>query len=136
PPAERRGGGPAARRRLPRCAGRARAGPRPPRARPRARSCGRRHAGHAPSAQRARSTMSPRRPLLLGLPLAALIVVAAFALRRLDDFDTWWHLASRRWIAQHHAIPYTDVLSYTVPTNEWINLQWLYDLLLYEIYSL
>ena len=64
------------------------------------------------------------------------IVVAAFALRRLDDIDTWWHLASGRWIAQHHAVPYTDVLSFTVRNNEWVNLQWLYDLLLYAIYSL
>ena len=80
--------------------------------------------------------MSDRRSLLRWLPLAALIVVAAFALRRLDDFDTWWHLASGRWIAQHHAVPYTDVLSFTARNNEWVNLQWLYDLLLYAIYSL
>jgi hypothetical protein len=74
--------------------------------------------------------------MLRWLPYSALAVVAAFALRRLDDFDTWWHLASGRWIAQHHAVPYTDVLSFTVRNNEWINLQWLYDLLLYAIYSL
>ena len=72
--------------------------------------------------------------MLRWLPLAALIVVAAFALHRLDDFDTWWHLASGRFIAQHRAIPYTDVLSFTVPTNEWVNLQWLYDLVLYAIW--
>jgi hypothetical protein len=73
--------------------------------------------------------------LLPWLPVFALVVVAAFALRRLDDFDTWWHLASGRWIAQHHAIPHTDVLSFTAPTNAWINLQWLYDLLLYAVYG-
>jgi hypothetical protein len=73
--------------------------------------------------------------LLPWLPCAALLVVAAFSLRRLDDFDTWWHLASGRWIAQHHAVPHTDVLSFTVRNNEWINLQWLYDLLLYAVYS-
>ena len=70
------------------------------------------------------------------LPLSALIVVGIFALRRLDDFDTWWHLASGRWIAQHHAIPYTDVLSFTVPNNAWVNLQWLYDLLLYVFFRI
>jgi hypothetical protein len=74
--------------------------------------------------------------LVSWLPYTALIVVAAFAVRRLDDFDTWWHLASGRWIAQHHAVPYTDVLSFTVRNNEWVNLQWLYDLLLYAVYSL
>jgi hypothetical protein len=50
-------------------------------------------------------------------PYTALLVVLAFSLRRLDDYDTWWHLASGRWIAQHHAIPHTDVLSFTVPTK-------------------
>jgi hypothetical protein len=69
------------------------------------------------------------------LPYTALLVVLAFSLRRLDDYDTWWHLASGRWIAQHHAVPRTDVLSFTVPTNEWVNLQWLYDLLLYAVYA-
>ncbi len=90
-------------------------------------------AAPAPSAARTGSFLDK---LLALLPLSALFVVAVFALRRLDDFDTWWHLASGRWIAQHRAIPYTDVLSFTVPKNEWVNLQWLYDLLLYAIWSI
>lgn len=69
------------------------------------------------------------------LPAFGLVVVALFSLRRLDDFDTWWHLASGRWIAQHASVPHTDVLSFTVPQNEWINLQWLYDLLLYLFWT-
>jgi tetratricopeptide (TPR) repeat protein len=73
--------------------------------------------------------------LVSALPLAALVVVAAFALRRLDDFDTWWHLASGRWIVQNGSIPDHDVLSFTVPQNEWINLQWLYDVLLYAVWT-
>ncbi len=73
--------------------------------------------------------------LMSALPWFGLLVVALFAIRRLDDFDTWWHLASGRWIFQHHAIPSTDVLSFTVPQNEWINLQWLYDLLLYAFWN-
>jgi hypothetical protein len=72
--------------------------------------------------------------LAAALPSLSLVVVAALALRRLDDFDTWWHLASGRWIAGHASVPHTDVLSYTVPENEWINLQWLYDLLLYGLW--
>ncbi len=70
------------------------------------------------------------------LPLFALLVVAALALRRIDDFDTWWHLASGRWIALHMSVPVTDPLSFTVPHNEWINLQWLYDLSMYGVYML
>lgn len=70
------------------------------------------------------------------LPLLGLLVVALFAIRRLDDFDTWWHLAAGRWMVRNLSIPDTDVLSYTVPQNEWINLQWLYDVLLYGMWNI
>ncbi len=70
------------------------------------------------------------------LPAATMAVAAALALRTLDDFDTWWHLAAGRWIAVHAAVPTTDTLSYTVPDHPWINLQWLYDLALYGLYRL
>ncbi|MBI5506423.1 MAG: tetratricopeptide repeat protein [Deltaproteobacteria bacterium] len=70
------------------------------------------------------------------LPVFSLAVVAALALRRIDDFDTWWHLASGRWIATHVRVPHTDPLSFTVTSNEWINLQWLYDLSMYQVYTL
>jgi hypothetical protein len=56
-------------------------------------------------------------------------------LRRLDDFDTWWHLAAGRWIAGHRAIPATDTLSHTVRSHPWINLQWGFDLLAYGLHA-
>jgi Flp pilus assembly protein TadD len=34
--------------------------------------------------------------------------------------DMGWHLATGRWVAQHHAVPSTDVLSYTSPGAEWL----------------
>ena len=70
------------------------------------------------------------------LPALSLALVGVFSLHRLDDFDTWWHLAAGRWIVQHRSIPATDVLSWTVPHNGWTNLQWLYDVLLYGLWSL
>lgn len=69
------------------------------------------------------------------LPWVLLAVAALFALKRLDNSDTWWHLASGRWIAENGAIPYTDTLSHTVAGNDWINLQWLYDLVLYLVHQ-
>jgi len=79
-----------------------------------------------PFSQRARSL----------LPVASVTVGATLALRRLDDFDTWWHLASGRWIVNHRAVPDTDTLSYTVPDHDWINLQWLYDVVLYLLHCI
>jgi hypothetical protein len=70
------------------------------------------------------------------LPITTVSVGAALALRRLDDPDTWWHLASGRWIANNHTIPSTDTLSFTVPDHPWINLQWLFDLMLYLLQSI
>lgn len=70
------------------------------------------------------------------LPAATVVVAAALALRRVDDFDSWWHLAAGRWIVAHRSIPSTDTLSFTVPDHAWINLQWLFDSALYLLYRL
>jgi hypothetical protein len=72
------------------------------------------------------------------LGLAAVVAVGlaafAFAFHKLDDFDTWWHLASGRWIAVHRSIPSADTLSHTVRDHAWINLQWAFDLAMYLLY--
>ena len=65
---------------------------------------------------------------------AVLLVAATFAFRKLDDFDTFWHLAAGRFIAQHTAVPATDVLSHTVRDHAWINLQWGFDLGIYGLF--
>ncbi len=70
------------------------------------------------------------------LPLLVVGLAAAFALRRLENTDTWWHLASGRWIVKHGTIPGMDTLSWTVPDHPWINVQWLYDVIIYGIYRL
>ena len=70
------------------------------------------------------------------LPLSVMATAAVLATRRLGDSDTWWHLAAGRWIVESGRIPRTDTLSYTVPDNPWINLQWLFDVVLYAVHSL
>ncbi len=69
------------------------------------------------------------------LPALAVALAGLFALRRLDDFDTWWHLAAGRWIFENRRVPTTDTLSFTVPDHRWIDLQWLFDLHLYGLYQ-
>jgi hypothetical protein len=65
---------------------------------------------------------------------AAFVFVAALQVHRLDDSDTWWHLATGRLIAQRGAVPDADPFSFTAPGVPWINLQWLFDLGLYGLW--
>jgi len=69
-------------------------------------------------------------------PALVTSLAAVFAFRRLDDFDTWWHLAAGRFIALHKTIPAKDVLSHTVRDHPWINLQWGFDLAIYALDAL
>src|ERR1017187_1762099 len=73
----------------------------------------------------------------IGITASAAVAMSAFALafHKIDDFDTWWHLAAGRWIATHRAIPSLDTLSHTVRDHPWINLQWGFDLALYVLHA-
>src|SRR6185295_6319517 len=62
--------------------------------------------------------------------------VVALQIHRLDDADTWWHLASGRLIAQTHEIAKGDPFSFTAPGAPWVNRQWLFDLSLYGLWQL
>lgn len=75
-----------------------------------------------------------RATLLPGLSLV--LLAGIFALRKLDDFDTWWHLAAGRWIVRNGAVPATDTLSHTVRDHPWIDLQWGFDAGIYALHGL
>src|SRR5438093_4795520 len=63
-----------------------------------------------------------------GAAAAALLFVAALQIHRLDDHDTWWHLASGRLIASTGTVARTDPFSTSAAGAPWINRQWLFDL--------
>src|SRR5262245_15123717 len=58
-----------------------------------------------------------------------LIPIFILSIRPVSDMDFWWHLATGRWIAEHHAIPHADPFTNTVPGKAWIPQQWLSELL-------
>jgi len=70
---------------------------------------------------------APLRRVQTALPWGVVALAGLFALRRLDNADTWWHLASGRFIVENRTVPTLDTLSYTVPDHAWVNLQWLHD---------
>ena len=71
------------------------------------------------------------------LILTVIAVGYAFlaGLHTVSDFDTGWQLATGRYVVQHHAIPSTDVFSYTAAGKEWIYPPFA-GVLFYGIYSL
>ena len=60
------------------------------------------------------------RKLYLFLCVVALGYAFVAGLRTLTQYDLGWQLATGRWIAQHHQVPSTDVLSYTAQGQPWI----------------
>jgi Flp pilus assembly protein TadD len=54
--------------------------------------------------------------------LIALIILNAFVagLRTVSDSDMGWHLATGRYVVEHHSIPRTDVLTFTSRGDRWI----------------
>lgn len=54
------------------------------------------------------------------LLLLVLANALAAGLRTVSDPDMGWHIATGRYVVQHHRIPSTDILSYTAAGKPWI----------------
>ena len=52
-------------------------------------------------------------PALIGVAVTVLMVVLAPAL--LNDPDSYWHIATGRWVMDHWAVPHSDPFSHTMP---------------------
>jgi len=50
-----------------------------------------------------------------------------------QDASTGWHLTAGQWILENHAIPKTDLFSYTFPDKAWVAYEWLFDLVAYAL---
>jgi hypothetical protein len=51
------------------------------------------------------------------------------------DTDLWYHLNGGRYIVDHKSIPQTSFFSFISPPREWVNYYWLFQILVYEVYS-
>ncbi|HEY1393709.1 MAG TPA: hypothetical protein VFV25_10055 [Methylibium sp.] len=80
------------------------------------------------------------RSLGLSWPLlvAMLAIVAVLGLdpaaRVLGDPDSYWHVASGRWIVEHASIPSRDPFSYSLQGAPWTAHEWLSEIAMYGIY--
>ena len=61
-----------------------------------------------------------QRRLFWVLALCALVYAFLAGLHTVSDYDLGWQMATARWVAQHHHIPSTDVLSFSAHGQPWI----------------
>jgi len=72
-------------------------------------------------------------PLGLGAALYGLLLVLGE--RLLNDPDTYWHIATGRWIWAHAAVPTSDPFSHTLAGAPWLAHEWLSELILASAYA-
>ena len=53
----------------------------------------------------------------------------------IKDLDLWLHLRMGQWISQHGFVPAYDVLSSTLSGKPWVNHEWLFQVLVYQVYK-
>jgi hypothetical protein len=73
-------------------------------------------------------------PLWVGVFIYGMLVLAGNHL--LLDPDTMWHVTVGQWMLDHHAVPHTDVYSFTRQGEPWISMYWVSQVLYAEAYRL
>ncbi len=66
--------------------------------------------------------------LIFLLPLFLLYGILPGSKLLLGDADMGWHIRTGEWILQHHAVPVTDLFSYTRPDAPWFAWEWGWDI--------
>jgi hypothetical protein len=66
--------------------------------------------------------------------LYATPVFFVLRLDQVDDTDVWWHLRIGQWIAQHGAIPHTELFSTFAAGKPWAAYSWLFELIVYWLF--
>ena len=79
-------------------------------------------------------TAPPPRLAFLAPALVAGLAIA-FTLRPIDDFDVWYHLAAGRLMWATGSWPSTNTFAFTAPDYPWIDLHWIFQLLLYGAWA-
>lgn len=64
-------------------------------------------------------------------PVALFVAFALAALGPIRNYDFFWHLATGRWIVEHRGLPMTDPFAIASDRHEWINGEWLFEVVAY-----
>ncbi|HET7433465.1 MAG TPA: hypothetical protein VFN10_01995 [Thermoanaerobaculia bacterium] len=68
------------------------------------------------------------------IPLLLLLAFSLAAIAPIRSYDFFWHLATGRWIVEHHALPQSDPFATASARGAWINGEWLFEAPLYLAY--
>jgi hypothetical protein len=77
-------------------------------------------------------TLRDERARFLALWVLPLLLAGAVSLAQpvLNDADTFWHIATGRWIIDHGAAPSVDPFSYTFAGRPWVTHEWLSEVVM------
>jgi len=71
------------------------------------------------------------------LSVGALFALVTFSSSlEIKDLDLWLHLRMGEWICHHGFVPSYDVLSCTISGKPWVNHEWLFQVLVYQVQQL
>jgi hypothetical protein len=62
------------------------------------------------------------------LALALFLLLSVVSVTPIRSYDFFWHLATGRWIADHHALPASDPFSLSSDRVAWVDGEWLFQL--------
>lgn len=58
------------------------------------------------------------------------LIAFVFGIKQLREPDVWWQLLSGRWMLENGQITRTDPFSFTMAGRPWINVKWLYEIII------
>ena len=64
------------------------------------------------------------------------VLLVVFTARYLSDADLGYHLRGGQWILEHHRFPSKDTYTYTRSNADYLDLHWLYQILIYATYAI
>lgn len=74
------------------------------------------------------------RPRAIFWALALAGSVIAVSANPVSDFDIWWHLKTGEVISAWQSIPTYDIFSYTAAGAPWVNHEWLFEVLAFQLF--
>lgn len=70
------------------------------------------------------------------LPIGALFGLLVYVANvEIKDFDLWLHLGVGKYITVNKVVPGVDFLSATISGEPWVNHEWLFQVIVYNLYS-